>query len=172
MEERYFNGNCIFQWKLLTEQSSRCSLDQALLTRATHCVVCVRTCICLSVGVHGEGFFWVSYSEMWMGVKYDWLEERIRGWVHKAIKAGWGGVGVTCETLERQVCMIWSATVCSSLKLMFKCLFVWVQQCLIFRSQVSSLLSDKAGRRLDKTGQHCPLAITVLCPHPCWYQSC
>lgn len=23
-----------------------------------------------------------------MGVKYDWLRERIRGWVHKAIEAG------------------------------------------------------------------------------------
>lgn len=32
-----------------------------------------------------------------MGVKYDWLRKRIRGWVHKAIEAGWGG---TCEILH------------------------------------------------------------------------
>lgn len=41
-----------------------------------------------------------------MGVKYDWLKERKRGWVHKAIEAGWvgwigvGGGGGTCETLH------------------------------------------------------------------------
>lgn len=46
-----------------------------------------------------------------MGVKYDWLRKRIRGWVHKAIEAGWGGALVKYFTavrvrMKRQVWMI------------------------------------------------------------------
>lgn len=37
-----------------------------------------------------------------MGVKYDWLGERIRGWVHKAIEAEGGGVGALVKYCQKQ----------------------------------------------------------------------
>lgn len=45
-----------------------------------------------------------------MGVKYDWPGERIRGWVHKAIEAGWASGGhlkyfIACQKQKEKTSM-------------------------------------------------------------------